>query len=185
MPFELIPYDDERLYTPAAKFNFKEPPMDPKHLYDMMKETLIKLEGVGLSANQVGLPHSMFVMGAWHDPDNIVGVFNPRIIDGSQELTMMEEGCLSLPGVRGMVLRNQWIKVRYEGFDGVTRTEKFQDLSARIFQHEFDHLQGKTILWGSSRPKLELLLRKLTKRKIPVIYKAGLLYKMNNKDDVK
>jgi len=183
MPLEMISYDDERLYTPATRFNFAEPPINPQHLYDMMKETLIKLEGVGLSANQVGMPYSMFIMGAWHDPDNIVGAFNPRIIDQSPNLSIMEEGCLSLPGIKGAVFRAQWVKVRYETWDGVTVTEKYEDLTARIFQHEYEHLQGKTILWGSSRPKLELLVRKLTKHKFPVIYKAGMLYKMNNRID--
>ena len=128
----------EILKTKLEPFDFANPPMTPKDLAISLIETMVKYRGLGLSANQVGLPHRVFVMGA-----HGVGFacFNPEILESSGEETY-DEGCISFPGLFLRITRASSIKVRYTDMNGLTKEEKFEGLTARIFQHEMDHLDG-------------------------------------------
>jgi peptide deformylase len=95
-PFKLV---DTYLKQKTVPFDFENPPIDPKELYDRMAATMIKHKGLGLSCNQVGLQYSMFVFGNPSEPESIVGAFNPKIVDFSSGLEYGEEGCLSFPGL--------------------------------------------------------------------------------------
>lgn len=109
-----------------------------------MIATMYEDDGIGLSANQVGLPHRFFLIGegAFTDGRGDSVFINPEILENSEELWEYEEGCLSVPGIRETVLRPREIRVRYLNEKGESREELLTDLAARVFQHELDHLDG-------------------------------------------
>ena len=137
--FKLV---DTYLKQKTIPFDFDNPPMDPKELYDRMAATMIKNKGLGLSCNQVGLQYSMFVFGNYNEPESIVGAFNPKIVDFSSGLEYGEEGCLSFPGLFIKVKRPTEIRARITDWQKNIDTFKLTGLTARIFQHEYDHLHG-------------------------------------------
>lgn len=94
--------------------------------------------GIGLAANQVGLPHAMFVMGSG---GQFTAVINPEILEKTGEQKEIE-GCLSYPGLFMNVKRAQHIKVKFYDIEGNPHEEVYEGLTARVFLHEFDHLQG-------------------------------------------
>ncbi len=107
-------------------------------LLDDMKETLRIEEGVGLAAPQVGVLRRIAIVefdGKYYE------LINPRILSSSGEL-VEEEGCLSVPGIRGLVKRPETIKVTYVDRDGKRHKEEITGLTARVFCHEIDHLEG-------------------------------------------
>lgn len=133
---------DELLYTPTQRFDFYDPPMEPQKLVDLLSEAMCDLGGVGLSANQVGLPYRVFVMGNPTNKESIIPVFNPDIINYSDEQEVAEEGCLSLPGYLLAVKRPIEIRVRMSTVDGNRDSARFHNYTSRIFQHEYDHMEG-------------------------------------------
>lgn len=137
---ELVSCNDPILKAKMEPFDFKNPPTDPVQLYYDLGETMIENNGIGLSANQVGLPYRAFVLKA----QEVIGVFNPRIVDASTESVVLEEGCLSYPNLFVKVKRPAKIRVRYTLPNGETVTKVFEGLTARAFQHEMDHLDGIT-----------------------------------------
>jgi len=118
-------------------------PEDFSQILNDMFETMYDDDGIGLSANQVGIDLSFFVADfSLHDESMGRQVFiNPEILaaDGSSTL---EEGCLSVPEIREEVTRPDLIRVRYRDPDGNTHEEEFAGFPARVIQHETDHLNG-------------------------------------------
>ena len=104
---KIAPYSDDDLKTHGFK--------DRTELCDAMYDTMKKYGGIGLSANQVGLPYRMFVMGG--HPQIDLGrtryCFNPKVLDMSKEMVMMKEGCLSFPFIFVAIKRPKWIEVEY------------------------------------------------------------------------
>jgi len=135
---ELIPPHSEILKTKLENFDFVNPPVDPTQLAKDLAEAMIKNNGLGLSANQLGLPYRVFVITG----TPIYACFNPRIVDASKEEVMMEEGCLSYPNLFIKIKRPAAIRVRFNLPNGEIRNETFEGLTARVFQHELDHLNG-------------------------------------------
>lgn len=135
---DLVASNDPILKQEMPRFNFKDPPMDPHEIAHILAQTMIKNEGYGLSANQVGLPYRVFVVIG----NPILCCFNPRIVDVSEDVLTMEEGCLSYPDLYVKIKRPQVIRIRYTQPDGETVTKQYQDLTARVMQHEIDHLNG-------------------------------------------
>jgi len=113
------------------------------YIVDMI-ETMYDDDGIGLSANQVGLRMRFFTIGmnAFEDGRGDSVFINPEILESSDELWDYEEGCLSVPGIREMVTRPRTIKVQYLDDRGREHVEVLTDLAARVFQHELDHLNG-------------------------------------------
>lgn len=107
-------------------------------------------EGVGLAANQIGLPYSFFV-ARFDTKGNppIYTFINPEIVTHSEELAPDPdekaplEGCLSLPNYYGQVKRWRWIEVKYLDENLKPQQKKFTNFAATVIQHEMDHLQGK------------------------------------------
>jgi len=131
--------DPKYLHIRCQPFDFENPPFDPIVFSQELVKTMYEQNGLGLAANQVGVPYQIFAMrGA---PENFV-IFNPRIIDLSTEEILLEEGCLSYPGLIVKIKRPSLIKVRFQTPNGETRTEKFVGMTARVFLHENDHLLG-------------------------------------------
>ena len=140
------------LKTKLEPFDFDNPPTDPEMLFANMSQMMLERKGVGLSANQVGLPYRMFVMG---DADNLISVFNPRIVDYGGEEYYAEEGCLTYPGLYVKIKRYNVIRARFTTHDGTTDTIKFSGMTSRIFQHEYDHLEGIDYQKRATRYHLE------------------------------
>ena len=124
-------------------------------------ETMANHNGLGLSANQCGLMHQAFA--AYIDwPDRVKTVcFNPKIVWSSEETSYIEEGCLTYPGLYLKIRRPVKIKVTYENVDGSVSTQDLEDLEARIFQHEYDHMNGSDFTQRVSPLVLQRAKKKL------------------------
>ncbi|MDI6717787.1 MAG: peptide deformylase [Patescibacteria group bacterium] len=137
--------EEKFLRKKTADFDFSN--VSKKEIADLikkMREIMKKEIGIGLSANQIGLDMRLFVAEIpQHDKTfKFFSVFNPNIIKTSKETSVLEEGCLSAPGFYGEVKRLN--KITLEGYDKNGRKIKIkaQGLTARVFQHEIDHLNG-------------------------------------------
>lgn len=146
----LVDKRSEVLRQVTPKFNFQNPPMDPYELYRELGEALQKHGGLGLAAPQIGYPYRVFVIRS----SPIIPFFNPIIVDASEETVEMDEGCLTFPGILLKIQRPRVIRVRYTDPNGTTETKKFQDMTARVIQHELDHLNG--VLFGSHAGPMQL-----------------------------
>lgn len=131
--------------------------------------------GVGLAANQVGLPENLFVMDTdWlnrHELKPYVCI-EPHIVDYSEELIESEEGCLSCNNVIMPLKRHAEVQLTYTDLNGDRQSENFTGLASCCVQHEVDHLNGKLIIDGASRLMLDILKRKGKKRKKQAVRKA-------------
>lgn len=156
----LIPNTDPLLKTKLDEFDFVNPIMDPIQLATDLTETMLANEGLGLAANQVGINARVFVIAS----DPVLAVFNPRIVDMGLEKITMDEGCLSWPGITCKIKRPLNIRVRYEMPNSETVTHKYGGMTARIFQHELDHLDG--IVWLS---RATLYHRQKAMKKVKVL----------------
>ena len=127
-------------------------------ILDEMIETMYLGDGVGLAAPQVGLSLRMFVMDVGDGPKKII---NPVIISKSEEKEVAEEGCLSLPEIFEDVERSVWIEVEYTSEKGEKIRERLEGYEARVFQHEYDHLDGILFIDRISPARRALLKPKL------------------------
>ncbi len=112
-----------------------------------MRKTMIQAKGVGLAANQVGKDLQLFVIDKeLAEEHNIPDAYiNPEIIEYSKDLQDMEEGCLSLPEYWRPIKRSKKIKLKAIDIQGNKLKIKAKGFLARVFQHEYDHLQGTLI----------------------------------------
>ena len=172
MKYELVSMYDPILYEPTEKFDFDNPQMDPTELFEKLKETMLANRGVGLAAPQVGIPLDVFVVGHPDDPENVFSVFNPKIVDSTGEEIDEEEGCLSFPGLFVKVKRPSKIRMRYSDHSGETDTLVFEGFTARVIQHEYDHLQGLTYTKRAGRLRTEKA--KKQKKKLDKLRKNNL-----------
>ena len=159
---ELIEEASKVLRTPPPEFDFDNPKEDPKTIVENMAEAMEKYGGLGLSANQVGLPYKMFVMKT--ADKGTVGFFNPKITRVSQETDNLKEGCLSFPDIYLMIKRSKTIELEYQDEQGESHTLVLEGMDARCVQHECDHLNGILFIQRASRLKLERDLKGKTKR---------------------
>ncbi|MBN2070212.1 MAG: peptide deformylase [Candidatus Krumholzibacteriota bacterium] len=112
-------------------------------LLDDMVQTMIYEGGVGLAAPQVGVSAMVAVVNP--EPENdetLLKLINPEIIDTGAETESIEEGCLSVPGIRGNVIRPVAIVLQYQDENGEEKKIQVEGLVSRIIQHELDHLNG-------------------------------------------
>ena len=105
-------------------------------------ENMLHYEGVGLSANQIGMDTRVFVMIRDMEYNDIIVCFNPKIIKKYDECVDFEEGCLSYPDQFINVKRPDKIDVMYEDEEGREHKIKLEGFASRVFQHEYDHLEG-------------------------------------------
>ena len=159
--YPLIPPNDPRLLMQVApfldenleQFGFK----DRKDLSKVMYDNMTKYGGLGLSANQLGLPYRMFVMGGHPQIEDgkVRSVFNPMVNDVSPESINLKEGCLSFPFLFLSIKRPKWCSVRYTDENGEEVEETLHGMSARIFMHENEHMNGYVFTDLVSKLKLE------------------------------
>lgn len=147
-----------------------------EQLIKNMWETMYHAHGVGLAAPQVGLPIRLFVVDSEQmmdeEKDKGTGVkkvfINAQKIEEGGDPWDFEEGCLSIPDVRGDVNRPAQLKLRYQDENFVEKEELFTGINARVIQHEYDHIDG--ILFTEL---LKPIKRRLVKRKLENIKKGN------------
>ncbi len=142
-----------------------------------MFETMHNANGIGLAANQVGANKQIFVIDisaaeGYEDIKPLV-LINPKIISKSEETSVYEEGCLSIPDQRADVIRPAKIVIEYQDTDLKSQTIEADDLLARVMQHEYDHLQGvlfTDLVDEETKKKLKKPLNRIKNRKVEVAY---------------
>ena len=166
---DLLPEDHPILHKEPLPWIFDPPQADPKLMYDIMLENMVYHHGLGLSANQIGMPVKVFAMRI-DESDNAIVCFNPEIQEESKKMVKMTEGCLSFPSLYLNKRRPKEVSVKYQNADGDFIYAHFEGLAARVFHHEMDHMMGKTFLDGvskillqSARRKQKTLIRKAKK----------------------
>lgn len=137
MELKLVSETDPILRQIADPWDF-EVDGDPNALIKAMGKTMLINIGIGLAAVQVGIKKRLFIIG---NDMKIVAYINPEIIEGIGE-QIGTEGCLSFPELRIPVKRYEEIKIRYQNENGEVVYDTLNGLAARVFQHEFDHLNG-------------------------------------------
>ena len=155
----------------------KEVDMDTIKLITDMFETMHNAYGIGLAANQVGSDKAIFLvdiseMEGEEDKKPMV-LINPKIASRSKETVIMEEGCLSIPDIRGDVIRPKSITIEYYDTDLKKHTKNADGLLARVMQHEYDHLQGilfTDLISDDLKKKLKKPLNKIKRRKVEFEY---------------
>ena len=116
--------------------------LDRREISRILKENMVYYEGIGLSANQIGIGERVFVMVLNAETEETITCFNPRIIKRYNDCGWFEEGCLSFPDEIINIQRPNRIVVKYEDEDKKDHKIKLDGLAARVFLHEFDHLEG-------------------------------------------
>ena len=166
---KLIPPTDPRVQTAIAPFQdemLKEHDFkDRKELTESMFECMKKFNGIGLTANQVGLPFNMFVAGGHPSIENgkAIAMYNPMIISVGVEEIMMKEGCLTYPFLFLSIKRPRKSVFKYEDSDGKLQEAHLDGMMSRICQHEYDHILGKNFTDYASKLKLDRAFKKAEK----------------------
>jgi peptide deformylase len=168
MIFPIVKYGDPVLERPAAPVTEFDTPELRQFIEDMF-ESMYAAKGVGLAATQIGFSRRVAVIdcSVAEDPAQKIVLINPEIIkvEGKQK---GEEGCLSIPGFREQVSRGKSVTVRAQNVKGEFFEQTGEDLLARAFLHETDHLYGKLYI-----THISVLKRDLIRRKIRKMVKAG------------
>lgn len=159
--------DDPALLQVSEPYNFENPNgMDPISLGQTLILCMKKYGGIGLSAIQLGIPLRVFSIG-YEDQNQVF--FNPEILEKSEEKTKMKEGCISFPFCYTVVERPEHIKARWQDHEGKWHEGSFSGFTARVFQHEYDHLDGIVL-----PSKVSKLTWKMIKEKSRALYKKAL-----------
>ena len=160
MILDLVPANDPILHKRVEEFDPES--IDMKKTVDDMFETMYHHKGVGLSANQVGLPYRMFVMGT---PEMELVFINPAVRNTAGDLELAEEGCLSHPGLFVKIKRPTEVRLRHTNMFGETKALTYKGMTARIILHEMDHLEGVDYQRRANRIHLERARNQLKKWK--------------------
>jgi peptide deformylase len=163
MVYPIVKYGDPVLENEAADVTEFDTPELHQFLEDMF-ESMYAAKGVGLAAPQIGVSRKIAVIDCSNneDPAQRIVIINPRIlqVEGRQE---GEEGCLSIPGFREQVRRGRRVTVRAQNPKGEWFEQTGEDLLARAFLHETEHLYGRLYISHISNLKRELMKRKIRK----------------------
>ena len=148
----LLHESDPILQKEPLIWEFDPPQADAKRMHTIMLENMVAHKGLGLSANQIGMPVKVFSMRV--NEIDAICCFNPVILKESDETVMLKEGCLSFPELYLNIRRPRMIEATYQNADGDNIQVHFEDLAARIFHHEMDHMKGQTFLNKVSKVSL-------------------------------
>jgi len=165
--YPIVKYGDPVLEKPGATIKKFDPELEA--LAEDMFVSMYAAQGVGLAAPQIGKSMRLAVVDVTtgKNPEAKIVLVNPEIIHAEGE-AREEEGCLSIPGFRGYVIRPQFVTVRAQNLKGEMFEIRGENLLARAFCHEIDHLNGILFL-----QHLSMLKRDLIKRKIKKLRKQG------------
>ena len=157
----ILKYPDPRLYKKASRVDTVDDSV--RALVDDMAETMYGAPGVGLAATQVDVHKRVIVIDTSDARDRLMVFINPEIVE-REGIQMLEEGCLSVPGIYEPVERAQRIRVKALDRSGKPYELVAEDLLAVCVQHEMDHLEGKVFVDYLSRLKRERIRAKLQKQ---------------------
>jgi len=162
---KILTFPNEALRETCPDFNFDNPIMDPVDLERLLIDTMLSNNGIGLSANQVGIVTRVFAMGHTSLPKLAQAFFNPVIVANTEDLVELEEGCLSFPSMYVTIKRPRKIRARWQDRIGAWQEGEFEDYQCRCFLHELDHLEGIVFQDRVSTLKWALAVKKTQKRK--------------------
>ncbi len=160
---EILTYPNPLLREKAENVDVIDQPI--LDLIEEMGDMMYDDDGIGLAATQVGVSRRIIVIDAG---EGFSAYINPEIVEKSEAVDSMEEGCLSLPGVRVTISRSSAVKVKAQNLKGEESLFEAEGLLARVFQHEIDHLNGVLIIDHASPLQRRLMrsrLRKIQKEK--------------------
>jgi peptide deformylase len=158
----ILRYPDPRLHTvakPVAEVDERI-----RQLVDDMLETMYEAQGVGLAATQVDVHERVIVIDTSEERDEPRVLINPEIVWASDDMTMGDEGCLSVPQVYDKVKRHARVTVKALGRDGQSQQFEADGLLAVCVQHEMDHLMGKVFVEYLSPLKRDRIKTKMLKK---------------------
>jgi peptide deformylase len=158
---KLIKYPNEILEREVKEVDLENPVFDPIELKKEMVEFMIANNGIGLSANQIGLDAQVFVMG--DSVENSTMCINPTVLQYTEETVDDIEGCLSFPNVFVKIKRPKEILARYWNENLEECTVKIEGYSAKCYLHELDHLLGITFKDRVSKLKWDMAQKKARK----------------------
>ena len=158
MIYTLLEPKHPLLHSPLPEITAETEPEDRVELTNNMAETMRHYGGIGLSANQVGLAIRMFVFG---DNEHFIPCFNPKILEYGKDKIPMEEGCLTYPGLFVKIYRSDKIVAQWEDENRELHKENFTGLQSRVFQHEYDHMEGIDFRNLAGRLSLDMAQRKV------------------------
>jgi len=139
--------------------------LDRKELHDRLLSAMEHYQGIGLSANQIGIQERAFIMYSDIKKKETITCFDPLITEYQLEKIIMDEGCLTWPGLWLKVPRSEGIRCLYYDVDGELVQVEMHGLESRIFQHEYDHMEGTNFTKRVSPLKLNMAQRRATKMK--------------------
>lgn len=157
----LIYYPNPFLDKQVKEVNLEDPGFDPVELKREMVDLMLSSNGIGLSANQIGLDAQVFVMG--DKTDNSTICINPTILQYTKETVLDIEGCLSFPNIFVKVKRPKEILVKFWNENLEEQVVKIEGYSAKCYLHEWDHLQGITFKDRVSKIKWDMAQKKARK----------------------
>ena len=139
--------------------------LDRQELKENLIETMKNFHGIGLSASQCGVMERVFVMYSDVNKGEIIACFNPQIISEGTEMVLMDEGCLTFPGLWLKIRRPDHIACSFEDENGDSQQVTMMGLECRIFQHEMDHMDGTNFTNRVSKLKLDMGKKRAAKMK--------------------
>ena len=157
---KIVQFPDKILREKIPEFDFSNPAVDPVELEKQMIETMFAHDGIGLAANQVGMPIRMFVMGHRNTPEAAQAFFNPSVVKHIDIIDDLEEGCLSFPGIFVKIKRPRKILARWQNSQGEWQESEFDGYNCKCFLHELDHLEGIVFQDRVSQIKWALAVKK-------------------------
>jgi peptide deformylase len=141
---DILRYPDPRLHKVAQPVGVVDERI--RRLVDDMLETMYEAEGVGLAATQVDVHERVIVIDTSDARDTPIVLINPELVETSEEMTLGDEGCLSVPEIYDKVPRHARVRVRAQDHTGETREFDAEGLLSVAVQHEMDHLLGKVFV---------------------------------------
>ena len=160
----ILIHPDPRLKKPCEAVPEVTPEL--RALAADMLETMYDAPGIGLAAPQIGAMCRLIVMDCIKDgPPEPIALFNPQVTWSSEDVSIYEEGCLSIPDQYAEVTRPAAVKVEWMDLDGKAQERTFTGLWATCVQHEIDHLNGKLFIDYLGPLKRQMITRKMEKLK--------------------
>lgn len=157
----LVYYPDPFLDKKVKDVNLEDPGFDPVELKEQMIDLMLSSNGIGLSANQVGVDAQVFVFG--DSKENSTICINPTILQYTKDTTVDVEGCLSFPNIFVKIKRPKEILAKWYDENLQEQVVKIEGYSAKCYLHEYDHLQGITFKDRVSKLKWDMATKKARK----------------------
>lgn len=160
---QLIHFADQIMTTRPNPFDFETNGQHAAGLAEVLVKRMLELKGVGLSANQIGIPYRVFTFG---NEEKQITMFNPQVLGVSKTHSKFEEGCLSFPGFFLTLQRPAEVLMTWQTETGVFETGQFSGVGARVILHEYDHMEGLNFTAHASPFKLKYTLDRWKKKQL-------------------